>query len=365
MTNPTIRIQLQDPNWSKSEYLLERLLGACRGAFRGSAAFAFATVGGVRLLLEDSDFEKFLTRGQFDLIIGVDAVTNCSALDRLMQCSNKFPNLTVRALWNQPRVGLFHNKICWFEDSRGILCFTGSGNLTPGGLRGNIEAFAETRLKQPHQRTLDRGWKAWLRYREGNLLPLDDARIRACASRNTAQAIEGDRRRRSVVVENRQGQVLAGAIHTASDCVLIAQIPRSGKRWNQANFDLDTFKHFFGAKPGHTQRIILTHIGKDGRPTSHEVRPSVAVKSHNFRFELEAASGLPYPRHGRPIAIFLRVAVRTFRYRLIMPGAYDYVSVWRYLRSHTEARGKQMRRTVTTAGALRNEQFYRPFEPAR
>ncbi len=46
------------------------------------------------------------------------------------------------------------------------------------------------------------------------------------------------------------------------DCeVLIAEIPRSGNRWKQANFDIDTFQNFFGATPGdNSQRILLRNI---------------------------------------------------------------------------------------------------------
>ena len=56
-----------------------------------------------------------------------------------------------------------------------------------------------------------------------------------------------------------------GSLEVDADAVLIAEIPKSGDRWNQANFDLETFRNYFGAIPGHTQRIILTHIDSEGR----------------------------------------------------------------------------------------------------
>ena len=359
-----MQIRLQDPSWARSEYLLESLLDASRGASRGTAIFAFATVGGVRLLIEDEVFVNFLTHARFDLIVGVDAVTNCSALDRLQACANKHPNLSVRAFYNHPYVGLFHPKICWFSDRRGGVCFTGSGNLTPGGLRANYEAFAVTRLDRDQDIALDRRWKSWLRFNDAKLLPLDAASIRERAGQNRGKEFTGTQRRHGTVMEDRRGHISAGGVQTPNDAVLIAQIPKSGTRWNQANFDLDTFRGFFGATPGRTQRIILTHIGGDGRPTSHEVRPSVAVRSHNYRFELEAGAGLPYPRRARPIGVFLRVALRTFRYRLIMPRSPDYDSANKYLKSQCSGKGVKMWRIVTTAGEMRRKAFFRPLEHA-
>ena len=359
-----MQIGIQDPSWSRSEYLLESLLDASQRATRGAAVFAFATVGGVRLLIEDEVFAEFLTHGRFELIVGVDAVTNCSALDRLQACVNKHPNLSVRAFSNQPYVGLFHPKMCWFSDRRGGVCFTGSGNLTPGGLRANYEAFAVTRLDRDQESALDRRWRSWLRFNSAKLLPLDDASIRARAGQNIGKEFAGNKHRHGAVMEDGRGRISAGVVQTPNDAVLIAQIPRSGGRWNQANFDIATFRGFFGATPGRTQRIILTHIGGDGRPTSHEVRPSVAVKSHNYRFELEAGAGLPYPGRARPIGVFLRVALRTFRYRLIMPNSPDYDSANQYLKSECRGEGARMRRKVTTVGAVRRRAFFRPLGQA-
>jgi hypothetical protein len=144
-----------------------------------------------------------------------------------------------------------------------------------------------------------------------------------------------------------------------SDAVLVAEIPRGGSRWNQANFNLETFRGFFGASPGKTQRIILTHIAIDGTAGNQEIRPSVSVKSNNHRFELEAASGLAYPSKGRPIAIFVRVATRTFRYRLLMPGDLGYRQAARFLNQRAPQDGNQMQRFVTTVKEVRNKIFLR------
>jgi len=51
-----------------------------------------------------------------------------------------------------------------------------------------------------------------------------------------------------------------------------------------------------------------------------ENRQSVSVKSKNYRFELDAASGLDYPTNGRPIGVFIKVSTRIFMYHLFMPS---------------------------------------------
>ena len=66
-----------------------------------------------------------------------------------------------------------------------------------------------------------------------------------------------------------------------------------------------------------------------------EVRPSVDVKSRNYRIELGLASGLDYPENGRPIGLFLRIGLRQFRYRLLMPDDAMYGDVHDFLADRT------------------------------
>ena len=99
--------------------------------------------------------------------------------------------------------------------------------------------------------------------------------------------------------------------------VLIAEIPASGDRWSQANFDLENYRNFFGANEAVGNRLVIfRHVNEDGTMAEYERnRPPVTVKSRNFRFELAAASGPPYPNgEFRPIAVFVRIVGRTFFY---------------------------------------------------
>jgi len=74
------------------------------------------------------------------------------------------------------------------------------------------------------------------------------------------------------------------------------------------------------------------------------------VRSQNYRFELEAAAGLPYPTSGRPIGIFIRLSTRMFIYKIFMPetGAkYDEISDW--MNTKWSGRSDRMKRIVVEA----------------
>jgi len=351
-----MKLCIQDPSWSESEYFLERIIEASLGARSGGGSFAFASTGGVRLLLEDETFTRFLVCSPFNLIVGVDAVTNVQTLERLQACCAKYNKLRVRVFLSEAREGIFHPKLCWFKTKAKTVALVGSGNLTAGGLRGNREAFTFSTLDQHLGRQFCNTWASWLTANENRLVAPDDPEVIERARTN--RGAEFPRKvKNAIVAEDSKGGIIVGK-PVSIDSVLIAEIPKSGNRWNQANFDLETFQNYFGATPGNTQRIILTHISTTGVAAPEEVRPSVAVKSHNFRFELEAASGLDYPDDGRPICVFVRVATRTFRYRLLMPGTDAYSSAKSYLSENCKATGRALNRCITTVSAVKRKRFF-------
>jgi hypothetical protein len=345
-----MKISIQDPAWNQSEYLLERILEASSVASRGGGAFAFASLGGVKLLLADIDFRRFLTRSPFDLVIGVDAVTTLAALDSLGECVNTHKNLNVRVFMSEAGQSLFHPKFCWFGGTQGS-ALVGSGNLTAGGLRGNREAFAVLPLDNKSQTEVEVQWNAWLDFNSPQLYSTNSPAARKQAAKNKESDL-AFHERQTVIKEDSKGKIWVGMPTTDDASVLIAEIPKSGNRWNQANFDLDTFQNYFGADLGHTQRIILTHIDSDGVVGNEEVRPSVSVSSQNYRFELEAGAGMAYPSKKRPIGIFVRAATRTFRYRLLMPGTRSHMIAEAYLIENCPNRGRKVGRHVASRNAL-------------
>jgi len=348
---------IQDPAWEDSTYFLEEILVASKGALDGVGAFAFASQAGIKLLLEDVDFVRFLSKSKFNLIVGVDAITDTKALNTIAECLSQNPKLTARVfLGKVPRV-TFHPKLCWFRHRHSGRTLVGSGNLTPGGLRGNCEAFSITDLSKQQLNEWDQKWTSWSVFHKSDLLSIDDPRVVARAAENALANKARKKPQGEILLEEPNGRISVGRSRHDSDAVLIAEIPRGGSRWNQANFNLETFRGFFGASPGKTQRIILTHIAVDGTAGSQEIRPSVSVKSNNHRFELEAASGLRYPLKGRPIAIFVRIATRTFRYRLLMPGDPGHRQAEQFLNQCAPRDGNQMQRFVTTVKEVRNKTF--------
>lgn len=113
--------------------------------------------------------------------------------------------------------------------------------------------------------------------------------------------------------------------------MLVAEVPKASDRWKQINFDKASFQNFFGATAGGTTgtyRILLKNVDSAGVLRATETRPSVSVASHNWRFEIAAASGLTYPTGvSRPYVIFSEVSIRSFIYELVMPGDSRYQEV--------------------------------------
>jgi hypothetical protein len=341
----TFTLRMQDPQ-SRAMTLLEALLQASAGTGRGAGVFSFASPGGVRLLLGDPDFSRFLQRGEFELIVGLDAVTVPATLTALGQAQTQYTGLMVSAFSHQRQGTLFHPKLCWFADGASGRVLLGSGNLTRGGLLKNWEAFADVLLDGTSlDRMLD-VWNQWRALNAASLRPVDDAAVIERARRNE---IERRERHEEDVVEDVDVEV---GVAPPTAVMLVAEIPKGGEgrgtRWNQANFDIGSFMEFFQLEPGRFERVLLWPVDAAGRVGDVEVRQSVSVRSRNFRIELGQAAGRPYPPTGRPIAVFLRVAPHSFRYRLIMTGDVGYASVAAWLAREWTGRPDRMRRITTS-----------------
>lgn len=359
-------LHIQDPNNPLSDYMLESLLEAADGADKGGGAFAFASAEGVRLFVEDETFKQLTSAASFDLVVGVDAVTNLKALKALDTARTSSPGLSVKAFLSDKRRTLFHPKFCWFKKGSAGILITGSGNLTGGGLRWNVEAFTKITLTSAELFQVESNWNA---FNANNVPRLHDISNALIQEKAAANAII----QKAAITESKKAKInlpvsalteaevevseeeASATIPDLADQVLIAEIPKAGSRWNQANFDLNTFTTFFGATPGHHQRIFLYNVSETGELGKPEIRPSVSVVSQNYRFELEAAAGLPYPARGRPIGVFVRVATRTFIYKLLMPNDAGYEVVDSYLASISTALPGRMRREIVSVASLKRK----------
>lgn len=137
--------------------------------------------------------------------------------------------------------------------------------------------------------------------------------------------------------------------------VLIAQIGKSGGRWQQANFTIKIVTEFFQVEPGSRAEISLHPISHDGSVGDVEISQIVSVKSKNHRFELKSLHGMEYPDSGRPIGVFLRVGIRNFRYQVLMPddNAHQNLNLW--LEDNFTGSSRHLKRVVTTLELLRTD----------
>ncbi|MDT8387219.1 MAG: phospholipase D family protein [Thiogranum sp.] len=313
-------------------------------------------------MLGDVEFENMLRRGAYHLVVGTDQITNTSTINRLIAYQDAHPSLTVNAFFHDTKNSLFHPKITYFSSESGLGSLViGSGNLTAGGLRKNREAFAVITLSEQELINIEAYWNDWISQSANYLKPLTDPdvlkrvaanTIRAKAWRDISDAVELDVV--DVPADSESTEESLEWKYQENSLVLFAELPRSGDRWNQANFDVNTFENYFGATAGdNSQRILLRNVISQGVLGDIEVRPSVSVASQNYRFELEAAAGLDYPANGRPIGVFIRLSTRMFIYKLFMPSIdakYEEIVDW--MNANWTGRADRMKRIVKEAGVV-------------
>lgn len=372
---------IQDPSYKDSMYLQESLLTACEVGISGGGAYAFASKDGIELFLEDESFKKFMDSGTFFLIVGMDDITNIRSLQELKNVRDKYKgHLTVKAYIHNSKGSIFHPKFSWFETASGGILIVGSGNLTQQGLRHNREAYSVIDCDKKTFNDVISEWNQWLSHSNPFLFDIDDLIVQRVAEQNTMKTIAVRRVRKDIskahgkmddntfadlfktqpkdnlnkkkkqndkcnpnnLTSDNYGKMPLSELDDEIDSntlywkislkseVLVAEIPRSGNRWKQANFDKNTFENYFGATCGENgaYRILLKNVDKSGTLGKTEVRPSVSVSSQNYRFELDAAAGIDYPKDGkRPLGVFVKVSQRDFLYELVMPGDEGYDSL--------------------------------------
>lgn len=398
-------LMIQDPAFSNSMKLGEALIDASKIGIGGAGAFAFVEENGINLFLEDPAFIAYISKYKFQLIIGTDSITDPKAVKKLRDYCQKHKNLNVYAYIHDSRKYLFHPKICWFKTKNGGISIIGSGNLTERGLFHNIEMYSVNELTNRELSDVESRWNDWIDESiSSNYLfdiddPIVDHAVNLSATRggkalvtrtnNSTQLpkvltdlyshqpkITSIRKSKKVSankssqVPKKSSEIISQQVPHAlpvkinqiqnsvwqindSDRILVAEVPKSGTRWKQVNFDKDSFQNFFGAVPNGmagTYLILLKEVDNQGNLASTESRPSVSVASHNFRFEVNAATGLPYPNgNKRPLLIFTEVSTRSFLYELIMPGDSRYTEVAKFVSNwkKTNNQNKAVTRIIT------------------
>lgn len=404
-------LMIQDPAFSNSMKLGEALIDASKIGIEGAGAFAFVEENGINLFLEDPAFIAYISKYKFQLIIGTDSITDPKAVKKLRDYCQKHKNLNVYAYIHDSRKYLFHPKICWFKTKNGGISIIGSGNLTERGLFHNIEMYSVNELTNQELLDVESRWNDWIDESiSSNYLfdiddPIVDHAVNLSATRggkalvtrtnNSTQLpkvltdlyshqpkITSIRKSKKVSankssqVPKKSSKIISQQVPHAlpvkinqiqnsvwqindSDRILVAEVPKSGTRWKQVNFDKDSFQNFFGAVPNGmagTYLILLKEVDNQGNLASTESRPSVSVASHNFRFEVNAATGLPYPNGDkRPLLIFTEVSTRSFLYELIMPEDSRYTEVAKFVSNwkKTNNQNKAVTRIITDVKDLK------------
>ena len=287
-----------------------------------------------------------------DLLVGLDAVTNRQTLERLQELESKNRRFRPRVFWNSTS-GLFHPKISEFTyKGGGRRLIVGSGNLTPGGLRGNFEGFT---IVTAEDGELDVSAIEDFIERHGSNIRCIDEEALERAARNLVRPIRGVGRPSHVVLPKpRTGAASGqrGELGGESDRVLVAQVPRAGGRWGQVHLNADVVREFFRISDHRTHRVYLTEIGRNGDRGPVEVRPCVFSETNrNLKIEIGAVRGRAYPEVDHPLLVCLECGLRTFYYVLVMPGEVGYDAT-KYLAVNHPSVGRGVRRAIVNRGEL-------------
>lgn len=346
---------VQDPTDPETHYLYEAIIGAAAEATTWRGIYAFATRGGVDQLIEDPVVHDFMHRGgAIDLIIGIDAVTDRQALERMQDLATKHLTFRPRVFWNSTR-GLFHPKISHFgyPDGHNKL-IVGSGNLTPGGLMHNFEGYSV--ISGGRRESLDLSSLDAFVARHAADIRLIDQEALDRAALNAMRPVMAARRPQvpapaptgarppPVVVPVAQG--------LARDRILVAEVPDAGGRWSQSHLNAAVVEEYFRLTNLASQRVYLTHVDAGGVRGEEKVRQVVySTANKNYKVEISAAKGRDYPTAGHPMLIFRERQVRCFDYMLLMPGDAGYARIVALSKALPRL-GKGFRRSITDLPTL-------------
>jgi len=342
--------RFQDPTSASTVYLFEAILAEVQSSIKWRGVFAFASQGGVETLFEDPVVVDFLKSGELDLLLGVDAITNRPTLERLKGLASQYPKFNVRVFWNRT-TGLFHPKISFFQRRDGSKSLiVGSGNLTPGGLRENFEAYSILTASEKESLSIE-SWDDFIVRHRSDIREIDEE-VLARAARNV---IRGGRRRRTEVEPDVPVDPEA-AEDVGGKRVLVAQVPAASGRWHQVHFNKEAIDQFFRVHPNSLERAYLRERMADGSLGKEEARPCVYSESNkNHKIEVGAKAGADYPTSGGPpVAVFRELQARTFEYMLLMPGEAGHRRMLA-LTGKLPAIGRGLKRVITDVGRLKEE----------
>ncbi len=305
---------------------LQAIASAADGSESGRGLFAWATVSGVRKLLDLPEIRLLLDNGHLDLVIGTDAVTNEAAVKYLRDAEKAEANLQVKFFVHNER-RFYHPKIAWFNLPNGdVRMVSGSGNLTAWGLEKNWEAAVALELDPSHSNSIDASFMSWSAQNSAYILNSSDMRAleRAQINKPVDRAAAAQIQPSSLPPNTPQQST-----STATEIWLLSELNRSRKNSvGQSLFSQSSFSHqvavdYFGySSAGRT--LYLHEVESDGTLSPQEERQVRFKKSINYYFEMGARRGVPYPAAGAPIAAFRRISSNRLLYTISLPGDHGY-----------------------------------------
>lgn len=361
-------LRFQDPTEPGTRYLyeeiIEQLLDPMTDAVE--SIFAFASYNAALGLMEDPALRQFLARDHnvLRVLVGLDAITDRRTLELLRDAAaSNYPYIEVRVYKNsQP--GLFHPKLvrAHRNDGSGVV-IVGSGNLTPGGFRNNIEAYSIVRYEAAAPVDLSE-WDQFLVSHAAEISEVDDDALEK-GDRNAQKARLGRK------ISRRQGrtggslpkpgavlqEILGepdGAVTVdetgpkPTDRMLVAEVPAAGTRWHQVHFNEDIVEAYFRARPATADRVFLLRYEGGGVVAPEPPRPVIRPPSNaNHRIEFGARPGAAFPTNGRPIIVLRELGVRTHVYLMLFPGEAGYSEMASFLASRPSV-GRGVPRVIAT-----------------
>jgi hypothetical protein len=367
------RFCFQDPNNPETTYLYEALLEQVRDEYlvRWRGIFAFASAPAIKNVFEDDpDVNAFLKRGQIELFIGLDAITNERALLKLQEIEAANENLSVFVFKND-LAGLFHPKTSFFEfANNSVTLVVGSGNFTPGGLRDNMEAYCVTNGQAQEFEGLNE-WDDFLERHAARVSRIDDdalergranilvstGRGRARRAPQRAEVAERPGEQADVAEAPERPEEPARAarqyVPSGTSRMLIAEIPAAGGRWRQIHYNRDVIDEFFRVHENSAERVFLREVRGDGLIGEEEIRPVVfSTSNKNLKIEVSARKDVDYPEaEGKPLILLRELGVRNFLYMIILPGENGYAEA-RELLYGSRSIGRGVRRTIVSSDDL-------------
>lgn len=362
----------QQPN---SSGLLDAVDSHSKGADSGGGVFAFASKGGIDAFFTLPSIEAMLGGGKpFQIIVGIDAITNAAALLCLAEKVKAYGGaLSAHVFLHEQAPSTFHPKFSWFSKGSALSVITGSGNLTErglgkqvGGQRSNWEAFSVQAMTGKDALETGNKIQEWLQLQSeaGTLCELSDPRV-------LDRAIANARLRINSRIENGKPKLKSTKTSNVPNIgvettqlnddfeaidVLIRELPST--RSGQGDVGKVAHNKFF-EHHGVDKNILMQFVTLDDVPhTARETWLFFNPASANYRLELpETKREYEYgPNDERMILIAVKLDERSFRYTIVCPNSDNasYTEINSLLPPVQKSGRRLMRELFTTADILSN-----------